>query len=153
MLRLRIIELKDVEQCLILLKSEIQLRSEILPLALNSAGQVIKSNIKNIFCSVSKEINIDTKYGEGHSLSELWNLIVEKNSKYLHLTPEDLIVIRSISTIFNGYDCETQINSIDLILTRIRFLLEKAHDNYEKKNRLYITSGLLGGILIATLFS
>lgn len=142
----RLIELKELQVALSILKSEIRFKSQTIPQAFDSVSKVINSNLQNIFIRVLPKLQ--SWDSNSCTYADLWDRTIKDEIENLYLNKDEICILRDIKTIFNCYDVEHQTNIINMISERVEAAIKNAEEEYRKNSKLYVTFGLFGGILI-----
>ena len=134
---LRVNELKDFKNALIIIENKINFTYEPLGEIFIQISKLFSENISNIFVMANSNMR-------NMGAQEAWDKAVEKSSN--NLCKEDLENIKSFGKMLGKTDKEGQVSQIELTKTFIEMQIEKAKIEEQKNCKLYKTLGTVVGL-------
>ncbi|MCY6370323.1 stage III sporulation protein SpoIIIAB [Clostridium ganghwense] len=144
-LRSRVIQLKEIEQALYQLESEIVYTRTSLPEIFEHIGEKCNKPIKNIFLEVSQLLDNN----EVDSVYEGFKKSIECNKELINLKKEDIRVLLDLARTLGESDVEGQKSILSLSLTNLKKQVNAAEVVMQKNIKMYRYLGFsLGAILV-----
>ena len=138
----RVNELKEMQIALDILENKIKFTYEPLKEIFEQMNKLLKGNISELFCTVSKKLeNDNVEHAFLESIKEVRTNLLE----------EDLEVLKNLSKLLGKTEKDGQVSQIELTKTFIKSQIKKAEREEEKNSKLYKTLGTTIGIAIVIL--
>lgn len=87
-----------------------------------------------------------------HEFKLSWEKALERSKPYLSLNKDDLEAIQNFGTTFGTTDADGEIANCERYIHSLKQRLDSARNEKAKRSRMYLSLGLLTGILIAAIF-
>lgn len=146
-LELRIAELTQLRQLVMLLKGELRYMRQPLPEALHRLGEKASPPFAGFLADTAKEM----EERRGESAEAIWRKHLQICSVGLHLTRQEIKELERLGNVLGYLDVEMQVNALDYYLEQLRLSSEQAREAVASRKRLYQYMGVLGGIALGIL--
>ena len=142
----RLKDLSELERALLLLSGEIEYLSAPLPEVLTEAGRRASGVVGECFLSAAERM----ERREGLSAGSIWQEIWWGNKEQTFFTKEDLEAILSFGTALDCMDKKQQEANILFLQSYLKEAAKRGRKRLDKNGRLYLGTGVLGGLLLVT---
>lgn len=146
-LRLRLEQIRQLQQLVLLLKGDIQFQCSTLPEAFERCGRQIPGICGDWFTETGQRFNAM----EGIGFQELWEEQLRKLYETTELTAVHIGDLRRFGNQLSYPDKETQLGAMHLYSQRLKEQEECLTREVPAKMRLGTTLGVLGGIFVIIL--
>ena len=143
----RPVHLKELQNCLYVLKSEMSFLMNYLPTALLNVYKTSHHQIGEIFKDCSSFLVTNPSDG----VYAAWQKSIQKNISNTSLNQEDKNVILSFGRLLGETDLEMQINNILMMIEKLKFQEQKAEYERQKNQKISKSLSIMGGIAIVVL--
>ena len=143
----RVAEIRGAITVLTALESEITFQNVPLGDALMHAGDATSAAIGLTFKKAGRAL----KMKKGSTAAEVWSETVDAQCINA-LNKGDIMILKSLGALLGKSDIDNQIGNIALAKEKLRTAERDALDAEKKYGKLYKSTGLLVGALIAILF-
>ncbi|WP_373898375.1 stage III sporulation protein SpoIIIAB [Haloimpatiens sp. FM7315] len=143
-IRKRLIQLKELEKNVYLLKNEMFYTYTSLPEAFSKVGLKSKGVIKNIFVTIS-----DLLYS--NEVSDVYEAVNKSIKKYnidLKLIDEDIDIVLNLAKSLGNCDLEGQKSIFELTISNLKKQILVAEDSLDKNVKMYRCLGVSIGAMI-----
>ena len=138
----RVKELKQMQNALSMLSTQIKFTYEPLPKIFLDISEKLDSNIGNLFKYAYENM-------ENNIAGEAWIYSVENN--YTNLNKEDKEIIKGLGNLLGQVDVDGQLKEIQLVENFLTSQIEKAEQEKKKNEKLYKTLGITVGLAIVVI--
>lgn len=146
-LELRITELLQLQQMMLLLQGGIRYMHQPLPDAfLNLSG-----NAPDPFRSFFFYTARDLQRRSGQTAEEIWRRNLKKYFSGLHISRQEQKDLEKLGSMLGYLDVKMQVNALDYYLEQLRLSVEQARKVSESRRKLYQYMGVLGGAALVIL--
>lgn len=146
-LELRIAELRQLQQLMILLKGQIRYMHQPLPDAFWRLSEKASAPFSDFFAETAK--GMESRQGE--SAEDIWRQKLRLCARKLHMTRQEIRELEKLGAILGYLDVEMQVGVLDYYLEQLRLSSEQAQEAVRSRKRLYQYMGMLGGIALSIL--
>lgn len=136
---------RSLNQVLTYMKAEMQFRLTSLPELCEYAGKEADGKIKDIFRSLSKEMQTWTC---PDAASCMRNVLKTETG----ISPKMKLMLLELGKIMGHFDLNGQLEGFDMIKKQCELSLEELHNHREERLRGYQTLGLCAGTALVILF-
>lgn len=143
----RTLELKALINVCEKIKNEISFSNCVLTEAIIKASDVGVKTIKDMMEYISDDV-----VKKANTLDDAFKEFINKNDS-LSLTNADIDELNKLFSAIGSGDNEDEIKKIDTAITNLHSLLKNSCDDETRYVKLFRTSGLLGGFLIAIILA
>ena len=141
----RLKDLREMKRAFAVLISEISYSQSPLCEAASNVAQKSSAPVKGIFTSLSKGLSGKV------SVSNLWSESVEHAQPDSYFQAEDLEIFKSFGKSLGYLDKEMQIRNIEMQIDYINQKSRELESTWEKSKKMYLSLGVLGGLLAIVL--
>lgn len=146
-LELRITELLQLREMMLLLRGEIRYMHQPLPEAFFHLSQNAAGPFRNFFLRTAE----DLQKRDGRTSEEIWRRNLKKYFAGLHLSRQEQKDLEKLGSMLGYLDVEMQLSALDYYLERLKLSAEQARGASESRRRLYQYMGVLGGAALVIL--
>lgn len=143
----RIEALKEMKNCILLLKGDIRYACTPLPEAFATIGGRKKNAFGKFFLKLSQQL----KQLDGSTFVELWKKAVETDLSQTALKKWDKESFGKLGECLGYLDKEMQLNQIDFYLSQLEEEIKQLEMEKKEKKRLYQMLGVMGGLFVTIL--
>lgn len=146
-LELRISELSQIRQWMLLFKGELRYMHQPLPEILMHLSE------KTVppFCEFFIKIAEDMESRKGQSAEQIWKQHLSICISGLHLTRQEIKELERLGSVLGYLDLEMQINTFDYYLEQLESSVRQAQEDSKNRKKLYQYMGILGGAALSIL--
>jgi len=137
----RIVELQQLQQLMMLLRSEIRYMHQPLPEAFLHLSGGAPQPFGNFFVQTAK----DLQKRDGQTAGQIWTRNLQVFLSGLHLNRKDIQDLQDLGNMLGCLDVEMQLNALDYYLEQLRCSAERAAETSRSRKKLYQYLGILGG--------
>ncbi len=142
-------DFKQFKKALLMLQAEIKFSNEILSKACVKISEKVDTPINLIFLEfgnlLEEEIYTD--------INDLWCASIEKYNERLYFTSDEILELKSLSTILGESDIDMQLKNISLLIEYIDKEVEELHKLSYKESKMYKSISVLTSFLIIILLA
>lgn len=146
-LDLRIRELEELEQRMLLLKGEIRYMHRPLPEAFLHLSAGAPPPFHDFFRHMGEELQERL----GCTADSLWKKNMKQDLQGLHINGQEWSGLEALGGMLGYLDVEMQINTLDHYLEQLKRSVARAADTAESRRKLYRYMGALGGAALVIL--
>lgn len=146
-LELRIAELLQIRQWVILLKGELRYMHQPLPEAFLHLSEKAASPFREFFVKVGE----DMVSRKGQSAENIWKQHLGTCVSGLHMTGKEIKELEKLGNVLGYLDVEMQINALDYYLEQLELSSTEAQEASRSRRKLYQYMGILGGVALSIL--
>lgn len=146
-LELRIAELAQIRQLVLLLKGELRYMHQPLPEAFLHLSEKAAYPFREFFIKVAEDMTAR----KGKTAENIWNQYLQECASGLHITRQEIKELEKLGSILGYLDVEMQINALDYYLEQLELSSLQAQEAYRSRRRLYQYMGILGGVALSIL--
>ncbi len=146
-LELRIAELAQIRQLVILLKGELRYMHQPLPEAFLHLSEKAASPFREFFVKAAEDM-VERK---GRSVENIWKQYLPECVSRLHITRQEIKELEKLGNVLGYLDVEMQINTLDYYLEQLEWSSTQAQEASRSRRKLYQYMGILGGAALSIL--
>lgn len=146
-LELRIAELLQLRQTMILLRSEIRYMHQPLPEAFLHISGNAPSPFRDFFLHTAQDLH----RRNGQTAEEIWTRNLKRYFSGLHISEQEQKDLEKLGSMLGYLDVEMQMNALDYYLEQLELAGQQAQEASRSRRRLYQYMGVLGGAALAIL--
>lgn len=139
-------ELKSLITVFEIIKNEINFSNSVISDALKKASGVKNKNISDLIYYLAQ------KSKENDDIGKSFDNYLKINADNLSLKKCDIDVLEKIFNIIGSGDIKEEISQISNTVKNLEILLELSIQDEKKYSKLFKTTGILAGLLIAVIF-
>lgn len=140
-LELRILELLQLQQMMLLLRGEIRYMHQPLPEAFSHLSGTASAPFGEFFRHTAQ----DLRQRNGQSAEEIWKKNLKTYFSGLHIGRQEQKDLEKLGGMLGCLDVEMQVNVLDYYLEQLKLSVGQARESAEKRRKLYQYMGVLGG--------
>lgn len=138
----RVEELKSISKLINILQNKIKFTRKPLKEIFSELSKLGENENINCIClKVSKNL-------ENQKMSNIWNNMVEEESKNLSLKDDDINLLKTLGNILGKSDVDGQMSEINLFAELFKNQIQKAEQEREKNAKMYKSLGTIIGLVI-----
>ncbi|MBS6397524.1 MAG: stage III sporulation protein AB [Clostridiales bacterium] len=146
-LDLRIEELNQLRQLMLLLRGEIRYMHQPLP----EAFLHLAADSFGCFGEFFRQTGQDLIRRDGQTSEEIWKRNLKQYVPGLHMTGQEQRELEKLGSMLGYLDVEMQLNALDYYLEQLKVSLEQAAEAVGSRRKLYQYLGVLGGMALVIL--
>lgn len=146
-LELRIGELVQLQQMMLMLRGEIRYMHEPLPEAFLHLSVSAPSPFQEFFLHTAQEL----QRRDGQTAEEVWRRNLKKYFSGLHISRQEQKDLEKLGGMLGYLDVEMQVNMLDYYLEQLELSAGQAREAEKSRRRLYQYMGVLGGAALVIL--
>lgn len=146
-LDLRIQELSQIQQLMLLLRGEIRYMHQPLPEAFLHLSGNAPAPFREFFSHMAE----DLQQRNGQTAEEIWKRNLKQYFWGLHLNRQEMKDLEKLGGMLGYLDVEMQVNALDYYLEQLRLSVCHAQEAAKSRRKLYQYMGVLGGAALVIL--
>lgn len=139
----RMMQLKEIEKIIFLLKGEIEFGHTPIPEAFENVAQRCQTGLKGILTDFSAKLQKGNK-----DLRENWKEYMEKELKSLDLSRQEIIDFVQLGEILGLNEWDTQIKVLSTYENGLKRDIDELSESLPSKTKVYRSLGIMCGIII-----
>lgn len=146
-LELRITELLQIQQMMLLLRGEIRYMHQPLPEAFLHLSGNAPAPFREFFLKTAR----DLQRRNGQTAEEIWRRNLKNCFSGLKISRQEKKELEKLGSMLGYLDVEMQVNALDYYLEQLKLSVGQAREAAESRRRLYQYMGVLGGAALVIL--
>lgn len=146
-LELRITELLQIQQMMMLLRGEIRYMHQPLPEAFLHLSGNAPAPFREFFLHTAR----DLQQRNGQTAEEIWRRNLRNYFSGLHISRQEKKELEKLGSMLGYLDVEMQMNALDYYLEQLKLSVGQAREASGSRRRLYQYMGVLGGAALVIL--
>lgn len=146
-LELRITELQQLQQVMLLLQGGIRYMHQPLPEAFLHLAGSTKDPFKEFFLCTARDLGDRG----GQTADEIWRRNIKRYLSGLHISRQERNDLETLGSMLGYLDVQMQVNALDFYLEQLGLSLQQAFEASKNRRRLYRYMGVLGGAALVIL--
>lgn len=146
-LDLRIQELAQIQQLMLLLRGEIRYMHQPLPEAFLHLAENAQVPFRDFFLHTAEDI----QQRNGQTAEEIWKRNLDQYFSGLHISRPEMKDLEKLGSMLGYLDVEMQVNALDYYLEQLKLSVCHAQEAAKSRRRLYQYMGVLGGVALVIL--
>lgn len=143
-MEMRVGELQELRQQMMLLRGEIRYMHQPLPEAFSHLARGAPQPFRDFFQETAEDIH----QRNGQTAEQIWKKNRKLHLSGLHLSRQEQKEFEELGNMLGYLDVEMQLNALDYYLERLRQSAAKASEAWNSRRRLYQYLGILSGLML-----
>ena len=146
-LELRITELQQLQQTMLLLQGGIRYMHQPLPEAFLHLSESAPDPFRKFFLCIAQ----DLRGSSGQTAEEIWQRNIKRYLLGLHISGQERKDLEMLGSMLGYLDVQMQVNALDYYLKQLELSLQQALEASKSRRKLYQYMGMLGGAALVIL--
>ena len=146
-LEMRVSELRQLWQMMLLLQGEIRYMRRPLPDAFLHLSQNAPEPLRAFFLHAARELG----QRSGQSAEEIWQRNMKRHLAGLHISRQERKDMERLGSMLGCLDVQMQVNLLDYYLEQLKHSMHQAQEALKNRRRIYQCMGALGGAALAVM--